>query len=1137
MNGIQLADLLPIYPTVDEPKFQAKISAKKEFKDLASSVSEPPPSKRGEFYKHQLLIQRYMREYDDLLMIHRTGTGKTCAIVAAAEWFKANRRKGGNIRRIIIIVRGDTLKAEFKQQLVCKCTPEGEYDTPLVNQASDMAHQKGNVTREVKKWYKVTTYQSFAQNLAETYPKPEDNKRMAEDYSDTMFVIDEAHNLRIEPITKDTEQREREKREKRARKRGYALDPSKERLSLDKEGIYQQLWRVLHVARRSKRILATATPMVNDVNELGPLMNLILPLNEFDANGQIVKQNQIPPNFDFSTATLEQVEPYFRGRISYIRELDTGAQVEYVGTPDNGEYSNGDRTYRSQLILDLGIMSDVQEEGYRLTIPGTNNKRSDFFEAQRQASNFVFPDKTWGTEGFRKYVIAEGKADVYRSSPDLAPWLQGIDYIKTLSCKFGAIAEIETTSEGIAFVYSPFVHGGGAILLGLVLEGLGFEKFVENASIFTSSGDTQIRAFCAPNRGSVNRRILRPEFRTPKKRYCLLTSETSDARFTAMMEAVSSPENVNGDIIKVFISTPVGREGTNVNNVRRIHIVGPEWTESALYQARSRALRATSHVDLLAQEVDKLVATGMDRFAAEERATVKVKIYNHAARAIDPQLPSIDFQMYHHTEAKDRDIKRVERLMKQCAVDCQIHHTRNVRSTDVDGSAICDYQQCDYRCVDDPPLTEEDYTSYDVLYSGDIIALIIDRLKELFSQRSTYAVPQLIAILDTFRSKFVVMALYRLINEKLPIIDRFGYTAYVREDRGTIYTQRDFPLNSPMSADAYYVNGIIALTSQRLDEINVALQRTEQQSRLRDLEKLDPTSPTFGQTIDSLILSAQADLLEDVMLRSLRGENSPFIAAVLQHFNGEYFILYEPRTEMARRNDEISQRGMGPGRKPNEENLYKLDDTVPPVYDDSGDAVYLHTVYQKVKTRTAYAVTSRYGKGEGRIRFLKPAEGSNIGWRDLNPFESEVYRIIIMDRRKSAVTQFEDLGIYGSVFKSDNKFRIHNKLGESAKAATDDRSKNRGKKCESWHMNDLVDVMWNVQMALPYGTRQESSRANMMQTIINNPLNKKTYNELTAFDDDRLIYYYSYWTSGMKRNPMCDHIQREMQRLGRMMPA
>jgi hypothetical protein len=59
------------------------ISAKKEFEELRPTNDNV---KIGKFFKHQVLIKLYMKIYDNLCIMDEPGTGKTCAIIAFAEY-------------------------------------------------------------------------------------------------------------------------------------------------------------------------------------------------------------------------------------------------------------------------------------------------------------------------------------------------------------------------------------------------------------------------------------------------------------------------------------------------------------------------------------------------------------------------------------------------------------------------------------------------------------------------------------------------------------------------------------------------------------------------------------------------------------------------------------------------------------------------------------------------------------------------------------------------------------------------------------------------------------------------------------------------------------------------------------------
>ena len=75
-------------------------------------------------------------------------------------------------------------------------------------------------------------------------------EEIKQEYSDSMFFLDEAHRMR-----------------------NYG-DSDKEDVN-----IYTNMWKLLHVTERTKIVIGTATPLVNSVNDFVPLMNLLLPSN------------------------------------------------------------------------------------------------------------------------------------------------------------------------------------------------------------------------------------------------------------------------------------------------------------------------------------------------------------------------------------------------------------------------------------------------------------------------------------------------------------------------------------------------------------------------------------------------------------------------------------------------------------------------------------------------------------------------------------------------------------------------------------------------------------------------------------------------------------------------------------------
>lgn len=1219
-EDIQLVDMLESYPPALTPGFQTLLTAKKEFSELASDLHERLPPGRANFFKHQRFTHRFLRAYDDVLLTSETGSGKSCEVIGFVEFCHRELEKAkldptkadekvAHFKKVVILVKGPTQKSEFRNQLVCKCS-DGHYETNIVKRARTETVQKTNLTLEIKKaGYVVSTYTSFANRIAEKYPNETDNERLAEDFSDTIFWIDEAHNLLIDPAVAATYRQ--------------------------KQQTYHTIWRVLHLARRSKRIISTATPMINDENELGSLMNLILPLNGMIPSGYDYRtapdndirvlfpglttvqppinpktatpeqmapyfHGQFSPNYNFKAATIADLEPFFRGRIGFIRSSDSGVIIEEQGVHPNEEFEIDGVRYQSQLIIYATEMFRQQSDGY-LASKHAVRGRDELYGNERQASNFVYPDGYWGngmtdeeraarqetrrlkaatklaitqgenrqsqqiqplTEGgilpigmgrdlegeefeelqpetetenrgferraFRRYVTVRG--DSYAATPEFAPWLENLDYIRNLSCKYAEIVRLVMDDPGNCFVYGEYVEGSGTIVLALCLEGMGFVRYNQSLSMFLGVGGEAVKPVCAGSDRDAETRRVRPDIISRQDggplRYGILLHNMGDAKFHSMMEAMNSYENRHGDYIKVLISSRIGREGINVNNVLQIHLIGSEWNQSSIYQAISRGIRATSHDDLINEGNERIV----------------VKIYKHAAVALDDAASSIDLQMYRDSEFKDRSIKRVMRIMKQCAIGCQIHYNRNVRPTDVDGSPACDYDVCQYECVDPPP-EEEDYSTYDVLYSGEVVLQAIRDIVNVYRQRNALKLNELAALLPNYRRKYLIMALEKLITNKTPLTDRFGYTTYLREDKESFYLDLAYPTGvAPSYAMSYYTQGVIAIQQETLANIVVDLEKGEYQEVMVELEQMDPNDPQFNLRLEAISIEGQAAILEEVLIRSISGQPTNFTNAIINKFQRMIFPINEPVTELNKVYDQLAQRRPRRGRKPNPETKRRIKKINPITVDETRiakdentEVVYLHTLYSQVINQTGYATVARFNKGEGRIRLLKPSEIDD-GWRDLNEIEKPIYNVFIQIEIAKRNQPFEDQGIYGFILP-DKKFRIRDRLTETQGANDDARKIKRGKVCETWFRPDLILVMYEIGIPEPGGmfpNFTEAQKPQLIQLLLQRNINK-TYEELLTWDLAKLVWFFK-WYSATKitRVTLCQLIKDQMQRTGRL---
>ena len=570
------------------------------------------------------------------------------------------------IKQVIVIEPGKPTLDDFKSQIV-KFFPE-DYDDTSSN--SEFI-RKRNITKKVDKWYLLDTYETFSNRLSKMTLK-----EIKEQYSDSMFFLDEAHRMR-----------------------NYGESDSED------INIYNNMWKMLHIAERTKIVIATATPLVNSVNDFVPLMNLLLPSNF-----------QLPQKkWDYSKITLRQLEPFFRGKISFVRSLDTGVKVNYSGkkiiyyhkynipvekdnleiepvvkviddeeniveTNEPNQPTNKVTTVQFKSDMNLTLLGTKKSDGEKtlqhISYLISKTKKQSFELASRESSVFVFPDGSWGSEGFSGYV---NQVDgVYKFKNDeIKEYLTVnnkifLPKLFEMSSKFWYYInkEVEasnTPRPGNSFCYLEFVKGSGVILLGLMLEMFGFENFTRKTSVFYR--DKGVRK-------------LQKNFK-PKKRFALITSKSENIE--NILQLFNSEENIDGKYLQIIIASKVARDGINLANVLRGYIMSPGWHESGMYQALSRFIRATSHKMLLDRKQD--VKIDIYKLAT----CSDTEVFNSNINIEDIKSSSTDVFNYIKSEEKDLINRIILRDMKNIAFDAVLNYQRNHRITDIDDTKQTDY--------------------------------------------------------------------------------------------------------------------------------------------------------------------------------------------------------------------------------------------------------------------------------------------------------------------------------------------------------------------------------------------------------------------------------------------------------------
>jgi superfamily II DNA or RNA helicase len=767
---MNIASFLPKYPNIDKnsneilnpyegSSFNEAIFRKKEFYENRLLPREDFPEERGQLMKYQKTVANFLSShtpYDQLLLVHSMGTGKTCSAIGAIEQI---RRENSSITGAYIFAKGTTLLTNFIKELRDKCT-EGQYIPegyiPEKNSGcgksshSEMSDLKvlKRTKKLIEEFYnfsfgsrKPTTYETFAKHI-----KSLSDNAIKRIYSNNIFILDEVHNLR------DVESNDKNKLMQ-----------------------YKQFHRFLHLVNNSKILLLTGTPMRDSPGEIASVMNLILPTSSQLPAGKYFMEEYMESKSArikvVKESKVKELQKIFRGRVSYLRAMSSQVSKKFIGKKVGS---------LSHMVLDPYRMSDFQTKQYLKSLKKSTSRDDGIYLNARQSSLFVFPDGSYGSKGFKKWVEKKvsgyslmleasfhgsdqkKKKRIYNYSlnTELIKELQSdgkeeskvLKRLKIYSVKYAAIIEnILKNPKKSCFVYSGFVTGSGVILFSLLLKLFGFKS-------------------ATGYQGNSHRR-----------RYGLLTNNTSSpSQIAKIITCFNQPENKNGEIIQVIIGSPLVSEGVSLYNIQDEYIISPWFNYAQIDQAIARGYRLGSHRDLIKAGIKPEVRV-MQMVALPSKKS-KNKF-------------SIDVYMYEISEDKDISIQSIIRIIMESSFDCSINYFRNIVQDGVDGSKDCNYQLCDYSCdgvdmkgvVDGLSIDELDYSTYKLYYADPKVRNIRENLTILFRKNKDITLPGIIDYFGDEYTEFELRTALKTIISKDRILRLKDYTdIYIKSAIGRI---------------------------------------------------------------------------------------------------------------------------------------------------------------------------------------------------------------------------------------------------------------------------------------------------------------------------------------------------------------
>jgi len=285
-----------LYPTLDDPNFIIKIAQKKEFSDTKYDGTIYDVEEYADILKtaeygilpQQAFVRNFLSfqtPYNSLLLFHGLGSGKTCSAIGVCEEMRDYLKQMG-INKHIIVVASPNVQDNFKLQLFDErqlkevdgiWTMKGCLGNKFlkeINPTGMKGLKREKVIQQVKNLingsYSFQGYVQFSNEIVRKSGKETDSREtkirnLEIEYSNSLIVIDEVHNIRI---SDDNENK----------------------------NVAKNLMFLVSVVSNIRLLLLSATPMFNSYKEIVWILNL---LNMNDRRGIISVSDIFDKNGDW----------------------------------------------------------------------------------------------------------------------------------------------------------------------------------------------------------------------------------------------------------------------------------------------------------------------------------------------------------------------------------------------------------------------------------------------------------------------------------------------------------------------------------------------------------------------------------------------------------------------------------------------------------------------------------------------------------------------------------------------------------------------------------------------------------------------------------------------------------------------
>ena len=791
--------------------------------------------------------------YQGVILMHGTGSGKSCTAIAIAEQFKEQIMKYNT--KIYVLVPGPVTRENFKKELLT-CTGE----TYLRNKhefaqmtKEEIDVEKRNATNSALQYYKILSYKTFYKKV------------LGEKIQEKKIVND----TKLKTFYRKTDKGdfEREIVINRIVNMDNALLIVDEAHNITDNEYGDALRHIMKVSKNLKLVLLTATPMINLPDEIISLLNFIRPLNDQVERDKVFTGDR---NYKMTLKPdgLKYLEEKARGYISFYRG---NIPYTFAQRVEKGVIPNG-------LLFTPLVKCFMDKFQYECYIETMKQHEDTLDRGSLASANFVFPtlkndtligassieganilisqindnyDKLLSVinkELFDNQILEDDMKDfiIINDKKNITGSFLKLRYIKQFSIKFYKILNrLEKNVVGMkgpvtSFIYSNLVKAGGIELFAETLIQNGYLEYrMEND--YDLKDDTRDYKTGLPLY-KFKKKYNASDFKPAT--FLLVTGgneegdEMPEIKQKIIREVFNNSDNINGKNIKFILGSKVMNEGVTLNNCSQVHILDAFYNIPKAEQVIGRAIRMCVHQASI----------------SDDNKFPKVYVYRYVVALNDKKSDelSTDEKLYQKSEIKYLLVKQIERLLKEIALDCPLllhanmfpeelekykdcePYSKNMKNPKNMCPALCDFKKCDLKCKSsklndtfwdnrnntykDVDKKDIDYSTFNENLSRYEIILIKNKIKDLYRFKYTYIYTDILSEIkksfldhqiELFDKYFLDQALEDLMpktendfnNFKDIIYDKFNRQGYLIKRKKHYIFQ---PFNENEKLPAYY---------------------------------------------------------------------------------------------------------------------------------------------------------------------------------------------------------------------------------------------------------------------------------------------------------------------------------------------